>query len=126
MIDLPRLTIHIDRSMLLTANQRLHWRAKAERTASLRALTTAIAGRGWKPATELVRCVVHIGYPDNRRRDVHNLMPTVKACIDGLVDAGFLTDDSDKYLQGPDLRPIDERCARGMACSLTFDFEPAL
>jgi len=44
-------------------------------------------------------------FTDRRRRDVHNLYPTAKALIDGLVDAGVLIDDSDRYLTGPDLRP---------------------
>ncbi len=30
---------------------------------------------------------------DNRRRDAHNTAPTVKACVDGLVDAGWFKDD---------------------------------
>lgn len=31
--------------------------------------------------------------PDVRRRDPHNLAPTLKAVIDGLVDAGVVVDD---------------------------------
>jgi crossover junction endodeoxyribonuclease RusA len=108
---------------LLTANQRMHWRAKAARTKALRARTYVIAGVPAKPFPERVRLVVGVQYRDARRRDVHNLMPTVKACIDGLVDAGWLTDDSDRYLQGPDLRPSDERCDKTFACKLTFTFE---
>jgi hypothetical protein len=30
---------------------------------------------------------------------------SAKAAVDGLVDAGVLTDDSDEYLTGPDMRP---------------------
>ncbi|WP_427422685.1 hypothetical protein [Lysinibacillus fusiformis] len=47
-------------------------------------------------------------FRDNRRRDVHNLMPTVKAAVDGLVDYGLIEDDSTKYLLGPDLRVGDK------------------
>lgn len=118
------VVVEVRRPWLLTANQRLHWRQKAERTATLRALTRSAAGLA-KPFPGRVRCIVTVSSPDKRRRDVHNLMPTVKACVDGLVDAGWLTDDSDRYLQGPDLRPSDEKCSRDYACALTFTFEEA-
>lgn len=116
--------VGIKREWLLTANQRLHWRAKAERTATLRHLTNVIVPNQ-EPFPHRVRCIVHVAYPDKRRRDVHNLMPTIKACIDGLVDAGWLTDDSDQYLEGPDLRPSGEKCAHNLACSLRFTFTEA-
>jgi crossover junction endodeoxyribonuclease RusA len=116
-------TLDIPREWLLTANQRLHWRPKAARTAALRFSSKVRVGNRRVPFANRVRCVVHVTYPDARRRDVHNLMPTVKACVDGVVDAGWLTDDSDKYLEGPDLRPTDERCDKGLACSLVFTFE---
>ncbi|ROP45933.1 hypothetical protein [Pseudokineococcus lusitanus] len=40
------------------------------------------------------------------RRDPANSAPTVKALVDGLVDAGrgLLPDDDDRHLLGPDLR----------------------
>lgn len=42
----------------------------------------------------------------NRRRDVGNLYPTVKACLDGIVsDAKVLPDDDDRHVVGPDIRP---------------------
>jgi crossover junction endodeoxyribonuclease RusA len=43
-----------------------------------------------------VRCVYYA--PDNRRRDTTNLFPSIKAAMDGIVDAGVLKDDSDKYI----------------------------
>ena len=117
------VVLDINRANLLTANQRLHWRQKAQRTRTLRDITYVVARPALMPFADRMRCIVSVAYPDARRRDVHNLMPTVKACVDGLVDAGWLTDDSDRYLQGPDLRPSDERCAKGLACQLTFTFE---
>lgn len=36
--------------------------------------------------------------PNNRRRDMSNLFPSVKAAIDGLTDASVLKDDSDRYV----------------------------
>jgi crossover junction endodeoxyribonuclease RusA len=43
-------------------------------------------------------------FTDRRRRDPANFYPTVKAAVDGLVDAGVLVDDSPDYLVGPDMR----------------------
>lgn len=64
--------------------QQAHWRAKANKT----------------PAFETVEEIVAtLRFTDNRRRDGHNWMPTIKAAIDGLVDAGVLDDDSSRYLR---------------------------
>ena len=47
------------------------------------------------------RVEVEFAYPDRRRRDRSNLAPTVKALMDGLIDAGLLPDDADRFLDGP-------------------------
>ena len=49
-----------------------------------------------------ITATVHIA--DKRRREVSNLFPTFKACIDGFVSAGILADDSDAHVIGPDPR----------------------
>lgn len=118
-----QILLDIPRAFLLTSNQRLHWREKARRAANLRTLAGIRCGHGKAAFIGKVKCTVHVGWPDARRRDAHNLMPTVKPCIDGFVDSGLLEDDSDKYLVGPDLRVSDERCTKGLACSLRFLFE---
>lgn len=104
----------------LNANQRLHWAQRSARTRNLRQIAY-LRGRGAVPM-QRARLTVEIGWPDKRRRDAHNLMPTLKACIDGFVDAGVLPDDSDAHLVGPDLRPY----VAGIkgAVHLTFTFEP--
>lgn len=38
------------------------------------------------------------------RWDAHNLYPTLKACIDGLVAAGLLPDDSNEYVTAVTIR----------------------
>ena len=49
--------------------------------------------------------IAELCFRDRRRRDVPNFYPTVKALIDGLVDAKVLDDDSSpRYLIGPDMR----------------------
>lgn len=40
-------------------------------------------------------------FPNNRRRDTGNLYPTIKAIVDGFVDAKVLVDDCDGVLFGP-------------------------
>jgi hypothetical protein len=47
---------------------------------------------------------VFISFQDERRRDVANYYPTVKAAIDGFVDAGIITDDDHTHFIGPDMR----------------------
>ena len=75
----------------VTANQRLHWRRKADLTAGIRTTTRYLARR----IPELGRCEVTLTWyvTDNRRRDADNVVPTLKAMCDGLVDAGVVADD---------------------------------
>lgn len=42
---------------------------------------------------------------DRRRPDVGNIMPAVKAAIDGIVDAGVVPNDTDDYLHALTFRP---------------------
>lgn len=75
----------------LTANQRMHWARKAQITRAVR-FSAKVAAHSI-PA--LGRCSVHLVWTvtDRRRRDADNLVPTLKACADGLVDAGIVADD---------------------------------
>lgn len=113
----------IPRNLLLTANQRMHWRKKAQRTKAIRELA-AVQTRTFKAEPmEAAHCLVELTWPDRRRRDAHNLMPTIKACIDGIVDAKLLPDDSDKHLTGPDLRVLPDPFKQpDTAVYLTFTF----
>lgn len=46
-------------------------------------------------------CMVRVDFPvrdPGRRRDPHNMAPTVKAIIDGLVDADVWPDDNDQWV----------------------------
>lgn len=91
---------------MLNLNQRMHWAKKAQLTKHWRALASTNAMAANLP-TNLgrVHIVAHVIKPTNRQYDVHNLMPTLKACVDGLVtDYGLLPDDTNQHLIGPDLR----------------------
>jgi crossover junction endodeoxyribonuclease RusA len=88
---------------LINANGRLHHHAKAKLTRAWR--EAACAAVGFEPYHyRHAHITVHIRFPTNHRRDVGNYYPTAKACVDGLVDARLLADDSDDHITGPDLR----------------------
>ena len=84
----------------LSANDRRHWRAQAARVKEVRDYVRAAAWNSeftGRPAPHLAErvAVTLTYYPrDRRRRDADNLVPTLKACCDGLVDAQVVDDDT--------------------------------
>jgi crossover junction endodeoxyribonuclease RusA len=114
------IRIHIPTANVITANHRDHFRKKAEKTRHLRTIGR-LAAADDKSKYGCAHLTVTIGWPDKRRRDAHNIFPTIKALIDGMVDAGLLPDDDDKHLIGPDLR-IASTGSRGVI-ELNFDFK---
>lgn len=98
------LWIDIPATEVLTSNQRLHRGERARRTRALRWRATLAYRAAGKPRLEVAHCVARLTYRDRRRRDDHNIMPTLKACVDGVVAAGLLPDDDTTHLTGPDLR----------------------
>lgn len=97
-------TLPIARAYLLTANDKMHWTERSRLTMQLRQWGCLLGREGEGVARlHLTRARVEFefAYPDRRRRDRHNLAPTVKALMDGLIDAGLLPDDADRYLDGP-------------------------
>ncbi|NND75987.1 MAG: hypothetical protein HKN44_13375 [Ilumatobacter sp.] len=88
----------------LSMNDRPHWRTRHRLTKLWRhaAHTAACAQLGRAPS-ERARgaCMVRVEFPvadPGRRRDPHNQAPTVKAIIDGLVDAAVWPDDTDDHV----------------------------
>ncbi len=92
---------------LVSMNDRDHWRAKAKltkawRAAALRAVDhlhpgaspSNLSGQRLGPSTVSIELPVR----DRRRRDPHNYYPTVKAIVDGLVDAGVWPDDTPEWI----------------------------
>lgn len=86
---------------LMNLNDRLHWAAKA------RLVRTWRNQAGWSALQLPKECrpmpgpiLVDVELPVTRtgRRDGHNYAPTVKAIIDGLVDAQVVPDDSTRWL----------------------------
>lgn len=64
----------------------------------------AKASEGVSELTPPVHIYAHVWKPRGGRYDPGNLYPTAKACIDGIVDAGLLTDDDHTRVIGPDMR----------------------
>lgn len=90
---------------MLNLNQRYHWAKKAALTKHWRRFAFINAMAAELPrGLDRVHIVAHVTKSTNRQYDVHNLMPTLKACVDGLVDYGLIPDDTNKHLTGPDLR----------------------
>jgi crossover junction endodeoxyribonuclease RusA len=87
------------------ANQRIHFHERATRVKAWRdAGRQAWLGSGHGPMKR-AHVFAYVKFRDRRRHDAGNWYPTAKACIDGMIDAGMLPDDSDAYLIGPDMRP---------------------
>lgn len=92
----------------LNSNDR-YKRRPNEAIQAWRLLTSAVARKGlhdgiFKPFTGRVHITVELRFPDNRRRDAANYYPTIKACVDGIVEAGLIVDDSDKYVDALTIR----------------------
>lgn len=117
-----QFTVAIPAALLLNANQRYGWHQKARYTKQIRTITWARAHAHRSRAMPAADCTVHIYWHDKRRRDEHNYYPTLKAAIDGVVDAGLIPDDSTKYLTGPDIRVGEGLSATPGHVELTFQF----
>lgn len=76
----------------LRENDRMGWRQRAPITKQIRRATWVLARRIPQVKRAEIRLVWVV--PDfNRRRDSAAPNPTLKAAVDGLVDAGVLADD---------------------------------
>jgi len=106
-----RLVLRQDNDWINANHRYGHWAQKAKLTKAWReqAETAAILHSGYFVGR--VRIVVTVHKTTNRRYDVGNLAPTAKAIVDGLVSAGVLVDDSNEYVEGPDLRAGEKRDA---------------
>lgn len=95
------LTFTIPADLWLSANQRMHWAPKAERIRALRAHGRYAAQDAGHPTHDVTHVAAFIGYLRNGKADPANAAPTVKALIDGMVDAGVWPDDDSTHVIGP-------------------------
>ncbi|MGN6245144.1 MAG: hypothetical protein ACTHQ3_15940 [Motilibacteraceae bacterium] len=87
----------------ISANERTHWAVKAAKTKVWRQ-RFAVEAREL-PRMNRVHILAEIrAASTGRRRDATNLAPTVKAAVDGIVDAGVIPDDNDTIVIGTEFR----------------------
>jgi crossover junction endodeoxyribonuclease RusA len=82
----------------LSENQRLNWQAKARITKEVRRTVGWLATAASIPAAYHCEVILYWAPGDRRKRDVENPTPTLKACCDGLVDAGVVEDDTPAWM----------------------------
>lgn len=83
----------------LSLNHRMHYMVKAKLTAETRSLAGEAIREGEVPALEHLRSWIEYEPRDRRRRDPINLIPTLKACEDALVDCGVVPDDNPDFVE---------------------------
>lgn len=82
----------------LSLNDRKHWRVKAKITAEVRGYVREAAYYR-VPACSAIAVELHYVPRDARRRDRDNLVATLKPCMDALVDAGVVPDDTPEFVE---------------------------
>lgn len=95
----------------LSLNDRGHWSKKARVTKQVRR-DVALALRAARiPPTARVTVQLEYVPRDNRRRDTDNLVATLKAVADAVVDAGIVPDDTPRYMAKPEpvIHPANPR-----------------
>ncbi|MGW5123228.1 hypothetical protein ACWEQ7_04030 [Streptomyces sp. NPDC004069] len=105
---------------LLNSNQRPHHRVRHEATKELRAaameavsdnpaLMDALAAAQPDPLFQRAHILGVLHPASARRADPANWYPSMKAAVDGLVDAGLFDDDDHTRVVGPDMRLGEKR-----------------
>lgn len=98
------VVVEVPAAEWLTSNGRYHWASRARRTRKLRTRAALAARAARVPPMVRARITVHVHGRTRARTDPANAYPAIKACVDGLVDAGVLPDDDAAHLDGPDMR----------------------
>lgn len=79
----------------VSPNKRVHWTARSRLNRVWRHAAKNLAKEARIPRLQHARVELHFWPGDRRRRDPDNLVSGVmKPCVDGLVDAGVLADDT--------------------------------
>ncbi len=83
----------------LSLNHFQHHLAKAQKVKAVRTAAKELALSTGIPACRKIRTTLIYVPRDRRRRDSLNLVPTLKAVEDGLVDAGIVPDDTGDFVE---------------------------
>lgn len=97
----------------LSPNARVHWARKAKAVRTYRMMAFIAARNAIRPALPWERAEARVAFYFSvvRRRDSHNFAAALKACWDGIVDAGVLADDSGLTVHAPTMA-VDRKCPR--------------
>jgi crossover junction endodeoxyribonuclease RusA len=107
----------------VSSNERYHWAVKHKLMKAWKERAHWAARAAHLPRiTQPVTITATIHRDHNRGRwDVGNLTDTAKAAIDGLVTAGVLIDDSNRYVVGPDMRAGEPRDTAQLVLTIRLD-----
>lgn len=95
-LELPKL------ADWLNANIKRHWAPNAKLVKAWRHGAHIYARQAKLPkGLQRVQVDAYVWKNSRRQYDPHNLMPTLKPVIDGLVDYGLIPDDNTTHLAGP-------------------------
>lgn len=83
----------------LSLNHRMHYMVRAKLTREVRAAAGEVITEAGIPPIERLRAWIEYEPRDKRRRDPINLIPTLKACEDALVDCGVVPDDNPEFVE---------------------------
>lgn len=104
----------------ISSNAREHWAPRNRKTRAWRSAAMIVArssGASYDVPVDLE--VVVSKRRESSRWDPHNLWPTAKACIDGIVDAGLLEDDDTKHIRSTSIRAGEpDRLRPGMTITI--------
>lgn len=95
----------------LSLNDRGHWAKKARATRDVRRDVALVLRAARIPAVSRVSVQLVYVPRDNRRRDTDNLVATLKAVADAVVDVGVVPDDTPAYMSKPEpiIRPANPK-----------------
>lgn len=95
-----RWVLDLPNSPYVTPNSRHHWSVRSRKNRVWRSATALLARQARIPALDRIEVRLDYWPPDRRRRDADNLVSGVlKPCVDGLVDAGVVADDSPEFVR---------------------------
>lgn len=83
----------------LSLNDRVHWAVKMKLVKEWRDATHVLARAAKIPACRRIQVEFHYVPRTNQRRDPDNLVASLKPCVDGLVDAGIVPDDTEEFVE---------------------------
>ena len=111
-----------DEADWISLNERTHWRPRSRKTKAWREAAHDAALNHPNAFGRPVDLLCEVHKPSkgpNRRWDPNNLFPTLKACIDGLVDAYVLKDDDTAHVRNVAIIDGGRRDTPGITITIT-------